>query len=129
MDGWVDGQMNYRDQAGALWGTLEKESRPHKGGCTCWEYMLVNKFTRNTERHPEKQFVYVCECTCMCEWFVISALGAKRKKNPTEQKLPTAPAARGNTIMRVLVSIFWLWKLCWKVEKCSSHITSYYIEE
>lgn len=88
MDGWVDGQMNYKDQAGALWGTLEKESRPHKGGCTCWEYMLVNKFTRNTERHPEKQFVYVCECTCMCEWFVISALGAKRKKTPLNKSCP-----------------------------------------
>lgn len=62
----------------------EKEYRPHKGGCTCWEYMLVNKFTWNIEKHPEKQLVYVCECTCMCEWFVISTLESKKKRNPTE---------------------------------------------
>lgn len=79
------------------------------------EYRLANKFTWNTGRRSEK-WVYACECTCICEWSVISALDTNTHTKPhwTEQ-LPTAPAARGNTITRVLVSIFWSGKLCWKV--------------
>lgn len=62
----------------------EKGHRPREGGCTCSEQVLVNQCTRNTERKQEKRLVYVRECTCMCEWFVISASESKKKRNPTE---------------------------------------------
>lgn len=84
MDKWMNEQMSYNDQAGPCEVLSEKEYRPHKGGCTCWEYASVNKFTWNTERHPEKRLVDVCECTCMCEWFVSSALESKKKRKSTE---------------------------------------------
>lgn len=46
------------------------------------ENVLVNKLTWNIERHPEKQLVYVCECTCViCDFCIRS----KKKRNPTEQ--------------------------------------------
>ena len=60
---WVDAQGNHTDRAGALWGTLRERVRPHKCGCTCWEYRLVNKCNgpkKDIQRNIMYMSVFVC---------------------------------------------------------------------
>lgn len=87
MDGWMDGWTNELQRSGRSPVRYSREgTQRRQRWCPCWEYTLVNKFTWNTERHhPEKQLVYACECTCMCEWSVISALEAKGKETPVNK--------------------------------------------
>lgn len=116
MDKWMNERMSYNDQAGAPWGTLRERTQTTQR----WMYTLricVGKQIYMEHRKTSRETISWYTWVYLHVWAVCDLCIRKQKEKKPRwiKQLPTAPAARGNTTMRVLVSTFELWKLCRKV--------------
>lgn len=104
MDGWM-GRRTNRDQAGALWGT-QKKNTDHRKVDTHNVAKQIGTECRGKTREAMNQ--WTSGSSALCEWLCDFCRSEKKTKTKTDgtKKLPTAPAARGNTIVSGLEVVF-----------------------
>lgn len=96
MDGWVSGGMN-EDQAGALRGTQKVDAHNVAK-------QIGTDHSGRTEEERSRR-TRVSALPCVSDSVISAEVKTKTKTDGTKQ-LPTAPAARGNAIVRGLVSTY-----------------------
>lgn len=104
VDGWVGRGMN-EHQAGALWGTQKRNTDHRKVDArNVAKHIGTDQRAKWRRKEPRD----ASECTAPCERLRDFCRSEKKTKTKTDgtKQLPTAPAARGNAIVRGLVSTY-----------------------